>query len=793
MITFELIKRIENELLNGNLGTCIQYAGALKCRSVKILEEENINVDELLSLIMIYGILYNNRDSEDLLIDDGIYDMMVAKYQSITGMIPVGAPLVDFKNSVSAADKQEKAECVKFYNTEEDLQYRSDNIKMYPELFIGQTTFNAYNTIHMTNREKTKVSPVLFNDIVTKRTRNTQHEHPELVGTLDKCKFVLVNDAIEAGADINDPKIKILERDFFAEHIKNGIIDPNGIYEIMMSLKYDGISVEADCTNVVESARSRGDTGIDQASDMTPILKGYPFPNSTFYRGIGDEGVVGVKFEAIMTYQDLYKFNELRGKNYKNCRTAIIGLFGASDAPLYRDFITLVPLDIAEHDALKQAYAYTDNTCNSFREMRALFMDCFTSKGVRFINTKIRGDYKTLLFMIKKFLQEADYARAFMPYMYDGIVIEYLDDEIREKLGRKNSVNQFSMAVKFDPMKKQTIFREYKYTVGKDRTITPMIYYDPVEFFGTIHPKSSGHSRERFMKLNLKPGDIIDVTYTNDVMPYVTKPENSVNASNPNHPIEFTKVCPACGAPVEISESGKSAKCSNVNCPGARLAIMTDTLSKLGFVGFADSAVMTMNRYHIKDILDCPVEQLGLGVADTENFAIQKQKIMSEPMYDYDMLGSLGFSNISSEKWAKVCNRYNLEQIIEICLNKDIYPLIKLKGIGDLTATTIISEFPYYKDDILYCMGNMNIVSSVGADKKVSIRYSGIRNKQLMEQLISMGYDAKDSSVTKSTDILLVPYEGFTSSKTSKAGENTMILPVDYFIENMDNILAMLK
>ena len=89
-------------------------------------------------------------------------------------------------------------------------------------------------------------------------------------------------------------------------------------------------------------------------------------------------------------------------------------------------------------------------------------------------------------------------------------------------------------------------------------------------------------------------------------------------------------------------------------------------------------------------------------------------------------------------------------------------------------------------------MGNLNIVSSVGADKKVCIRYSGIRNKQLMEQLISMGYDAKDSSVTKSTDILLVPYEGFTSSKTSKAGENTMIIPVDYFIENMDNILAIL-
>ena len=43
-MTFELIKSIENDLLNGNISTCIQYAGALKCRSVEILNEENITV-----------------------------------------------------------------------------------------------------------------------------------------------------------------------------------------------------------------------------------------------------------------------------------------------------------------------------------------------------------------------------------------------------------------------------------------------------------------------------------------------------------------------------------------------------------------------------------------------------------------------------------------------------------------------------------------------------------------------------------------------------------------------------
>ena len=78
------------------------------------------------------------------------------------------------------------------------------------------------------------------------------------------------------------------------------------------------------------------------------------------------------------------------------------------------------------------------------------------------------------------------------------------------------------MAVKFDPWEKQTIFRGYTYEVGQHGNITPMIHYDPVEFMGTIHTKSTGSSLNRFNNLGLKYGDIINVTYVNDVMPYVS-------------------------------------------------------------------------------------------------------------------------------------------------------------------------------------------------------------------------------------------------------------------------------
>ena len=60
-------------------------------------------------------------------------------------------------------------------------------------------------------------------------------------------------------------------------------------------------------------------------------------------------------------------------------------------------------------------------------------------------------------------------------------------------------------------------------------------------------------------------------------------------------------------------------------------------------------------------------------------------------------------------------------------------------------------------------------------------------DKDLTIKLIDMGFDASDTAgVTKSTDILIVPYDGFSSSKTSKVGPNTIVVPINEFKNNID-------
>ena len=766
------IDDILNRLRSGDISVSYECGPILNEFISSVLNKEcsKGEIECMDKVIRICNILYNRTDIEILPVEDGVYDLLLEKYKTYNPNFQVGSEVIDFNKSITNNEEKESVDAIRFYSDEEINKIKDGFF--YKEL---------YKEPAMSIKDLHK-APFYFTDNISRRTHNTQHEHPDLVGTLDKCKFVLMEDAINKGV-ADDNNVKVLERDFFANHISKGILDPNRVINMVLELKYDGVSVEADCSNIVLSARTRGDTSIGVASDITQLLEGYPFKHAG--KMIGNRPI-GVKFEAIMTHGDLYNYNMLKNYNYKNCRTAIVGLMGSSDASLYRDYITLVPLAI-DRDSVPGV--------EWDRQLEIEFLNkYYVSKGQPLRYSVIQGTYRDCLFLIQKFLEEAEVARNYLDFMYDGIVVSYLDEDIREALGRKNYINQYSMAVKFNPLKKQTIFRGYKFTIGQDGLITPMIYYDQVEFYGTIHYKSTGSSYQRFKELGLRVGDIINVEYTNDVMPYVTKPECAHNDNNTNPLWEFPETCPDCGTVLEFSKTGKSAICNNINCESRVIARMSNMLAKLNMKDFGRQRIIALNKSHLHEIIDLTRDDVYdiLGDAMSIKFIDIMNDLKTKPIMDYEIIGALGFSNIATKKWKLIFQYITLHEFYELYLNGNLgCELIMTKGIGPTVVDTINNEMEFFKEDIEYILYNMkNVVSSKGIKDGKSIRCSGFRNKELMEQLRSQGYDADDNdSVTKSTDILLVPYDDYSSSKTRKVGPNTIIVTVSEFVENIDKYL----
>lgn len=722
------------------------------------LEELNdADVQCLDSLMRICNIIYNNTDSNMQIIDNEIYDLLMVLYKRYVPDYQVGSENIVINGNSKENFQQDHEIIQPFIKVDFDVK----------ELLYGDLLYQPYIP---------KPVDLIFNPFINvttgKTERTTKARLPQLVGTLDKGKFVLNSQAQERGV-LNDSNVTIVERDFFAIHIRDGIIHPNDTITVALSIKYDGVSIAALVNQNVEYAELRGDTNESMTCDVSHILSGYIFPKAKKL-----DRPIAMKFEAIMTYKNLARYNELRNANYKNPRTAISSIFSANDGSLYRDFITLVPIS-------------TDlEGLNRFAEME--FLNKYYTTGEYLTYIEVSGTLTNVLFQIKQIVDDADLIRSISSYMYDGIVIEYVDEDIKNRLGRVNSVNKWAIAIKFNPLKKQTVVRGVEFTVGQDGSITPMVYYDHIEFYGTIHNHSSISSYERFNKLALRYGDIVDVEYVNEVMPYVTKPDNIQNLENMSPLIPFIDECPSCGTKLVISKSGKQSICTNINCPERNVRRVASMVSKLGFRDFAEERISDLGAFSLAELLslDPQYVQEVLGKL-SETFFEQTKQFMTNPIEDYKVIGSIGFTGVAIEKWKLILNKYNMTDIMCMRINGTLRnTLVSIKGIGPMTSETIERELEFFEKEIEYIMSSLNIIETKGRALKKTIRFTGFRDKSIFERLVVEGFEpSMASGVSSKTDYLLVPSINHKSRSITDAIANgyTTVIAVSDFLQNIES------
>ena len=296
----EYLENIYNSLLQGSLKLInAENKRYINSITMGVLNLENPTEEQLrmMELILkISNILYNNCSEQYLVLEDGTYDLLLVHYSKFNnGKYPIGAPPIEFHDSGNIDHELDDTKTLfHFIRCNDEDLYIKDILRNDYDYRI-----DSYNTLFEFRDHSTN-----------KMNRNTQHNYPQLVGTLDKCKFVLNKQAEDAGV-LNDENVQIFERDFIDKHLAQGIITPDEEFTMIAELKYDGISVEADVTDHVIAARTRGDTENNLAADMTSILGGYRFNRM---RGKQFDHSIGMKFEAVITHKNLEKLSQLKGK-----------------------------------------------------------------------------------------------------------------------------------------------------------------------------------------------------------------------------------------------------------------------------------------------------------------------------------------------------------------------------------------------------------------------------------------------------------------------------------------------
>ena len=735
--------------------------------ALKLIENPNWDSEDIECadvLIRISNIMYNNSTFIVLPLDDGVYDQLLTIYKKYNPHYNIGAIPLNFKEQAEGFIDDSKI----MYESMKPEQEKGMFVK---DIWKQHTSLLAPDRPVMLLKEEPPIR---------KRQINTKHNYPELVGTLDKCKFVTNADA-QAANVFDKPSVDIFERDYIHMCLSRGIIYPNEVFQMIAELKYDGVSVEAEvCGDTIVSALSRGDTGEDLATDLTPIFKNYKFYNA---KNVSKDDKFGIKFEAIITKRNLDILNRARGKNYRNCRNAIIGILGAADGPNYVDYITLIPLKTS----------YNPLTTHMDRESELQFLNTFYNTGEYNRYVVMQGTYQQIIYQVKKFVEDMENMRPILPYLIDGVVMSFIDPGKIAMLGRVNSVNKYQMAIKFNPKNARSIFLGYTYSMGKTGEIIPMAHFKPVEFIGTIHTKQTIHSYQRFKELALRKGNEIDISYVNDVMTYISKPntENNRRIDLANAPEPFIEYCPCCGSKLIISDTGKMAKCTNPFCHEKQLMRAVDMLNILGFRDFSEETIRTMDlTSFVRLATPFNMEELTpiIGPVNAEKFITQQHDLLNNPIEDFKLMAAMSFYGMAIEKWKKVLRVYTIRELLSFNSQELTLLLGQIKDIGRAIIDSIIYGFEIYNQELSFALNHMKIIDSKGQINKPKVVLSGTRDPMLIGILLSTGYDCDEKyNISKDTAFLITPDKNANTTKIEKARKyNIPIVTPKEFFEMMN-------
>lgn len=562
------------------------------------------------------------------------------------------------------------------------------------------------------------------------------HKYPDLRGTLDKVHFITDE---EKGKD----KRKSIE--YWKRSCESVLGESfNEVNDIVYIFpKFDGLSVIFECDkkgNVVK-ALTRGDTVRNEAIDITPLFSMIKF------KPINDwDSDFGIKTEVVMQLDDFEKFCK-KVEPYKNPRSAVSSIINSKEPDVRMlKYLTIVPLRVQNFDT---------------KEIR-IHPDAFELYPVYAEHLNKYKSFKPLFDVLKNCMEND------MRIPIDGVVLSLYDEHIKTVLGRKDAINKYEIAYKFQPVGVKTILKEVEFTTGILGRITPVAKIEPIKMNGNTICNISLGSIDRFMSLRLHEGDEVIVKY--DIIPYLYIDDTCKRSGS--ELIKIPTHCEYCG---EKLVNDPLLTCVNMNCQCRVIGKIVNYIEKMDIPNISIGIVTTLfNNGFLKSIEDLyrledhqkEIENLdGFGKKSFKN--IIKGINSRREVNDYVVLGSLGIPSIGRKIFTRISNIYYIYDILEICLNDEIDKLTVIPGIKTKTANAIIAGIKMNADLIKFLEKELKIKHD-NSKGKFKVLFTKVRDKDFEKFLKENDIDVCDS-YNKEIDMVIRPDDKSKSTKVDKA------------------------
>ena len=207
--------------------------------------------------------------------------------------------------------------------------------------------------------------------------------------------------------------------------------------------------------------------------------------------------------------------------------------------------------------------------------------------------------------------------RAQLPYQADGVVLKMDAIVAREALGATAKAPRGAFAYKLPAANAVTTVSAIRIQVSRSGVLTPVADLTPVQIGGVTITHATLHNFGEVQRLGVRPGDVVALERSGDVIPKITKVVSSASGDARDAVLDPPVACPACGArTVRRDEDGIAVYCPNfATCPPQVLGRM---------VHFASKNAMDINGLGVRtcaQLLDaglarCPSDVYDLRTGD---------------------------------------------------------------------------------------------------------------------------------------------------------------------------------
>ena len=606
------------------------------------------------------------------------------------------------------------------------------------------------------------------------------HKFPSLRGTLDKIYYLTEEDGENV---VNKSRrglpewVTTSERKIKSKTGKNINLWDEDVY---IFPKWDGVSCVFEFKDgKLERALTRGFTETNEAQIVTHIFEGWAEkelnPDSNFY---GKQDEYAIKTEIMMSEDDLEIYNELYKTNYKNSRSIVSSIMNSDEKDNRVKYLKIMSL--RESVLENNEESLQSLTAGAFNQpfLRCKLSDTEKIKQFAFANKNIDG------------------------LRCDGAVIYIINPEIQKILGRENNKQKFEVAFKFTEEIGYSKVKNIKFTMGLFGSVNPVLEIKPIKLKGNTIQNISLGSIARFNELNLAKGDKVKILY--DIIPYCVMDETDENCKrSDNVPFEAPDNCPECGEQLELKDDGAILYCTNKKCPCRKKGRILNYFNKMHIDGISYATVDVLyNEGFLKSIEDVyKLEKHRKEIEKLDGFGKQSVKLMIESINqnrevpEQQLLGSIGIEGISTKTFEKVLWEISYDELIKLCEEKNdikaFNTLIAVNGIKEKTAIKIVDGIKENLSLIHTLEDELVLIPFVNKHGHFSVCFTKVRNDTIEKYIVDNGGEVTDS-VTKKTDLLVVPMTGVKSSKVSKAEKYSIpIISIDeainYISKNLIN------